>query len=159
MLDKFDPNVLSAVISVIGSVLSMALGSFLMWFFSRRKATSEISKIDADAAAVVADAAKALIDPLNEQIRKLTKTVEDDQKLRADEKKRHAEELSNMQEQRATDQTQSTQQIIELQAQLELVKRDSYHKEGQIQELRGGIDVLIGQLKQLNIVPKYNPGH
>lgn len=125
-----DPLILAALISVVGTIIGAGISAFLAWYFTRRKQGSEVSKNDADASAAVAASAKLLIDPLNAQINTLTS------------------QIASMQASREAD------RLI-----LETMRLELLNKDGQLQELRGGIDVLIGQFKQLGVTPHWEPQH
>ena len=125
-----DPLILAALISVVGTLIGCVISAFLAWYFTRRKQGSEVSKNDADASAAVAASAKLLIDPLNAQINTLTS------------------QIASMQASREAD------RLI-----LETMRLELLNKDGQLQELRGGIDVLIGQFKQLGVTPHWEPQH
>ena len=141
-------EITSALIAAGGSVLGIILGAVLMWLINRRKNETSANKDEADAAATITTSARSLIDPLNDEIAKLNLKLETMQT----ERKQEAEA-------REIEAKTHVTEMEKVQLDLASLKSELFRKEGQIQELRGGVDVLIGQLKQLNIKPKYDPGY
>ena len=134
-----DPNIIIALIATIGSVCGIAIGAVLTWYFTKGKANSEIAENEAAAVESISTAAQGLIEPLTEQISKLKTQV------------------GTMQTERETEAVAHLTEMEKVQAQIREMKQELFRKDGQIQELRGGLDVLIGQMKQLGIIARYIP--
>ena len=131
-----DPVIIATLISILGTSLSAVIA----WLLTRRRYESEVERNSAEAAEAVSEAALTLMNPLKTRISELT------------------QEIVNIQSDRVCEREKYTEDIRLLNERLTRVNTLLLQREAETQELRGGIDVLIGQLKQLGIIPKYQLG-
>ena len=145
-MPALDPVIVAATLALVGT----ALGSLLAYAIASTRLRSQTRVDNADAGESAAKAADILIGPLT------TRVVELEAQLRKDR-----EELVKIKKQHTDELEQWTQQLAsrDKQRQTELKISDEKHlqMQAEIDELRGGIAVLVAQLEAAGLKPRYKP--